>query len=124
MLTKIHSHKIQNQSDIIYRTPHNKKIMKRKLTLLLATLMMAMPMMAGDIDGDTPGDTARVYDIDEIVVVSQPKEHTILRQQPVSSTILSSNELEGLSLRDLKEISDYVPAFVMPNYGSRFTSSI
>lgn len=98
--------------------------MKRKLTLLLATLMMAMPMMAGDIDGDTPGDTARVYDIDEIVVVSQPKEHTILRQQPVSSTILSSNELEGLSLRDLKEISDYVPAFVMPNYGSRFTSSI
>ena len=86
--------------------------------------MMAMPMMAGDIDGDTPGDTARVYDIDEIVVVSQPKEHTILRQQPVSSTILSSNELEGLSLRDLKEISDYVPAFVMPNYGSRFTSSI
>ena len=98
--------------------------MKRKLTLLLATLMMALPMMAGDIDGDTPGDTARVYDIDEIVVVSQPKEHTILRQQPVSSTILSSNELEGLSLRDLKEISDYVPAFVMPNYGSRFTSSI
>lgn len=86
--------------------------------------MTSLSVMADDTDGISPGDTARVYDIDEIVVVSQPKEHTLLRQQPISSTILSSSEMEGLSLRDLKEISDYVPAFVMPNYGSRFTSSI
>jgi outer membrane receptor protein involved in Fe transport len=97
--------------------------MKIKITLFLVSLL-AMPVMADDIDEVVPGDTARVYDIDEIVVVSQPKEHTVLRQQPISSNVLSVRELEGLSLHDLKEISDFVPAFVMPNYGSRFTSSI
>lgn len=97
--------------------------MKIKITLFLVSLL-AMPVMADDIDDVVPGDTARVYDIDEIVVVSQPKEHTVLRQQPISSNVLSVRELEGLSLHDLREISDFVPAFVMPNYGSRFTSSI
>lgn len=102
--------------------------MKRKLTMMVA-LMLAVPAaMAtgfdGDNDGDVPGDTAQVYDIDEIVVVSQPKEHSPLRQQPISSTVLSNSEMEGLSLHDLKEISAYVPSFVMPNYGCRFTSSI
>ncbi len=97
--------------------------MKIKITFFWVSLL-AMPVMADDIDGVVPGDTARVYDIDEIVVVSQPKEHTVLRQQPISSNVLSVRELEGLSLHDLREISDFVPAFVMPNYGSRFTSSI
>ena len=97
--------------------------MRRKLITFLSFLL-AVPVLADDIDGVVPGDTARVYDIDEIVVISQPKEHTVLRQQPLSSTMLSSTELEGLSLHDLKEISDFVPSFVMPNYGSRFTSSI
>ena len=97
--------------------------MKIKITFFLVSLL-AMPVMADDIDGVVPGDTARVYDIDEIVVVSQPKEHTVLRQQPISSNVLSVRELEGLSLHDLRGISDFVPAFVMPNYGSRFTSSI
>ena len=97
--------------------------MKIKITFFWVSLL-AMPVMADAIDGVVPGDTARVYDIDEIVVVSQPKEHTVLRQQPISSNVLSVRELEGLSLHDLREISDFVPAFVMPNYGSRFTSSI
>lgn len=97
--------------------------MKRTLTAVFAVLL-TMPILADNIDGVAPGDTARVYDIDEIVVVSQPKEHTVLRQQPLSSNVLSNTELEGLCLRDMKEISDYVPSFVMPNYGSRYTSSI
>ena len=84
---------------------NNQFIMKKTLIMLLATVL-AMPVMADDIDGGVPGDTARVYDIDEIVVISQPKEHTVLRQQPLSSTMLSSTELEGLSLHDLKEISE------------------
>ena len=34
------------------------------------------------------GDTSRVYDIDEVVVIDQPKEAFRLRQQPLSSTSL------------------------------------
>ena len=32
--------------------------------------------------------------------------------------------MHQLGIRDLRDLSDYVPSFVMPNYGSRFTSSI
>ena len=91
--------------------------------MLLATVL-AMPVMANDIDGDVPGDTARVYELPGIYVVPYSKEYFPLREQPVSSTIFTVEDLKGLNLRDLKEISDFVPSFVMPNYGSRFTSSL
>ena len=97
--------------------------MKRTLIMLLATVL-AMPVMANDIDGDVPGDTARVYELPGIYVVPYSKEYFPLREQPVSSTIFTVEDLKGLNLRDLKEISDFVPSFVMPNYGSRFTSSL
>lgn len=69
-------------------------------------------------------DSSRVYDLDEIVVITQPKEYLRLRQQPLSSTVFSKNEMSNLGTRDLRELSSYVPSFVMPAYGSRLTSSI
>jgi outer membrane receptor protein involved in Fe transport len=57
-------------------------------------------------------------------VVAQNKEYQKLRQQPMSSNVLTNQEIGSLGLRDLREISDYVPSFVMPSYGSRYTSSI
>ena len=69
-------------------------------------------------------DSSRVYDIDEVVVVSQPKENFRLRQQPLSSTSFGSYQMQRLASRDLRELSCYVPNFVMPNYGSRFTNAM
>ena len=69
-------------------------------------------------------DSSRVYDLDEVVVVSQNKEFMKLRQQPMSSTVLTGTELFSLNSRDLRDISSFVPSFVMPDYGARFTSSI
>jgi outer membrane receptor protein involved in Fe transport len=69
-------------------------------------------------------DTSRVVDLDEVIVVSQPKDLNLLRQQPLSSTLFSSAELGNLNIRDLRDASQYVPSFVMPHYGSRYTSSM
>lgn len=69
-------------------------------------------------------DSSRVFDIDEVVVVSQPKETLRLRQQPLSSTSLGSFQIQKLGVHDLRELSQYIPNFVMPNYGSRLSSSI
>ena len=69
-------------------------------------------------------DTSRVYDIDEVVVVAQPKESFRLRQQPLASTSFSQSDLSGMRTQDLRELSAYVPSFTMPAYGSRLTSSI
>ena len=90
-------------------------------TLISALVLAAMPAWALD---DVVSDSSRVVDLDEVVVVSQSKEYLKLRQQPLSSSVLTSNEIGLLGVRDLREISDFVPSFVMPAYGSRYTSSI
>jgi iron complex outermembrane receptor protein len=46
--------------------------------------MAAIPSVAEEL-----GDTSKVHDLDEVTVVSQPKEVFRLRLQPVSSTMLS-----------------------------------
>ena len=69
-------------------------------------------------------DSLRVNEMDEVVVVSTPKEHASLRQQPVSSSLFGEHELDVLNVHDLSQLSLYVPSFVMPAYGSRLTSSM
>ena len=69
-------------------------------------------------------DSSRVFDIDEVVVISQPKESFVLRKQPLSSSIFGKQDLTALNVRDIRELSAYVPSFVMPNYGARLTSAM
>jgi len=69
-------------------------------------------------------DTSKVVDLDEVTIVSQPKEQVRLRLQPLSSNVFGSQQLQQLNVRDLSQLSQYVPAFTMPSYGSRLTSSM
>ena len=69
-------------------------------------------------------DSSKVFDIDEVVVVSQPKENFRLRQQSLSSTSVGGFQIQKLGIRDLRELSSYIPNFVMPNYGSRLSSAM
>lgn len=103
--------------------------MNKKTFIAVALMLSAVnPISAGRLrnpfDGISLLDSSRVHDLDEVVVISQSKEIYRLRQQPLSSTVFSNKELQSLNLRDLREISAYVPSFIMPNYGSRLTSSI
>ena len=96
--------------------------MKLNFKKMLATGLLLASMSPAW--ADELNDSSRLYDLDEVVVVAQAKEFYRLRLQPLSSTVLAGKDLSRLGVRDLRDISDYVPSFVMPNYGSRFTSSI
>lgn len=74
--------------------------------------------------GNILADTSRVIDLDEVVVISQPKEVFRLRNQPISSSMFSQKDMNTLGATDLRSLSAYVPSFAMPNYGSRYTSSL
>ena len=76
------------------------------------------------MNADEIADTARVVDLDEVIVISQPKEQYRLRQQPLSSNAMGEHEMQQLQIRSLNQLSEFVPAFVMPAYGSRLTSSM
>ena len=55
--------------------------MKRKT--LIAGAMIVFPFVCANAVERV--DTAKVYDLDEVIVVSQPKESVKLRRQPLSS---------------------------------------
>ena len=103
------------------------KIKMRKTWFVLLALCCQTVVMATTLDDLTDEaltDTSKVVDLDEVVVVSQPKEQVRLRLQPVSSNVFGSGQLQQLNVHDLSQLSQYVPSFVMPAYGSRLTSSM
>ena len=96
--------------------------MNRKLFLcglLTVTVLSAQAEVVEELT-----DSSRVVDLDEVVVVSQPKEQVRLRLQPLSSNVFGAEQLQQLHVNDLSQLSQYVPSFVMPSYGSRLTSSM
>ena len=96
--------------------------MKNKLfygAIALCLMAPAIPSRANINEVDT----SRVADLDEVFVVAQPKEKLRLRMQPLSSSILDANAINSLGIRDIRELSRYVPSFFMPDYGSRYTSA-
>ena len=85
----------------------------KKALLFVWALSSLMPAVAENIS--ELSDSSRVYDLDEVVVVSQSK---------VSSTVLTADKMKLLGVHDLRDASNFVPSFVMPAYGSRYTSSM
>lgn len=69
-------------------------------------------------------DSSRIVDLDEVVVVSHPKEGVRLRQQPLASTVLTDRSLQRIGAKSLSGITGYVPSLMIPSYGSRITSSM
>ncbi len=92
--------------------------------ILTASLLASFAFSATAETETAPVDSSRVYNLDEVVFVPRNKDSKGLRQQPVSSSVLTGKEMSNLGVRDLRDIATYVPAFVMPDYGARFTSSI
>lgn len=101
---------------------------KRHFIAFILTLGMTLPAMADGLNFPTEyaglADSSRVKDLDEVVVRSQPKEVFRLRQQPLSASMVSGEDIQWLGTRDLRELSSFVPSFAMPNYGSRYTSAM
>ncbi|MDE7181291.1 MAG: TonB-dependent receptor [Muribaculaceae bacterium] len=67
--------------------------------------------------------TDSVHRLMELNVVAI-KQADVLRDDAVASTVLGLSELDELNTVSLKGISDVVPNFYIPDYGSRITSTI
>lgn len=75
-------------------------------------------------NGTLPGDTTKVIDIEEVVVIATPKENSRLRQQPVSATSLSQEDMRNNTVTSVKSLSALVPNLFIPDYGSKLTTSV
>lgn len=90
----------------------------------LTAMLTAIAISANaDIHSNTLEDSTKVKDIEEIVIVSTPKETHKLRQIPVAASLFDETTLNNTHTTSLKELSQYVPNFYMPDYGSSLTSA-
>lgn len=56
--------------------------------------------------------------------ITAVKQTETMQEEPEASTVLSAKEIEQLGIVTMRGISDIVPNFYMPDYGSRITSTI
>ena len=75
---------------------------------------------AGEAD-PTAVDTVIVVDKVQVTAI---KQGMVLRSQPVAAAIVGSRAIERGHVDALKNLSQNVPNFYVPDYGSRMTSSI
>ncbi len=94
------------------------------ISVTFSTLSFASTSSETNDSQSLLGDTTRIFDLDEVIVVSQPKETVRLRRQPTASNVFSSEEMTKLSIESMSDVSRYVPSLNIPQYGSRLTSSV
>ena len=103
--------------------------MKNRVRFILCALvvMTAMHSVRGAETGvpservhEELPDTIRLKEVNVVAL----KQSSDLFNLPVSSTTLGQVEIKNNNIVDIKSISDIVPNFYMPDYGSRITSSI
>ena len=69
-------------------------------------------------------DTLRMIGLEEVVVVSSPKENAGLRELPLAASELSLTDMETNHVQSVKNLTGIVPNLFIPDYGSRLTTSI
>ena len=69
-------------------------------------------------------DSTRLIDIEELVIIATPKENNRLRQQPLSSTSFSQDDMRNKGISSVKTMNGLVPNLFIPDYGSKLTTSV
>lgn len=96
--------------------------MKGKSYLIAIVLILevfSLKVSAGNLEADTLKQTV----LPELNIVAI-KQSGALTNQAVSSTTLKIGEIQLNDITDIKTLSDVVPNFYIPAYGSRMTSTI
>lgn len=93
--------------------------MKRKAIIMLLLGFF----LHGSADPGRSQNEVPDHELPELDVVSV-KQYGTLDDQPVSATVIGMSEIQLNEVNDIKTLSDLVPNFYIPSYGSRITSSI
>lgn len=93
--------------------------MKRLIFYLISCFLISSLSFASEL---VPEDSIFVT-LQEINITAV-KQTEKMKDEPEASTVLSSKEIGQLGIVSMRGVSDVVPNFYMPDYGSRITSTI
>lgn len=94
--------------------------MKKSVILSLLFFSFAPIVLAEEVAKDS----LKVIDIEEIIVIGEPKENRKLREQPTAVTLLSQQDMQINQVKSIKNLTAIVPNIFVPDYGSKLTSAI
>ena len=98
---------------------------RKSLVIPLLLLASAAAARTAGGDGPTPDtETADTVIVVDKVQVTAIKQGLVLRSQPVAASIVGGHAIERGRIGAVKNLSQTVPNFHAPDYGSRMTSSI
>ena len=98
---------------------------RKSLVILLLLLASAAAARTAGGDGPAPDtETADTVIVVDKVQVTAIKQGLVLRSQPVAASIVGGRAIERGRIGAVKNLSQTVPNFHAPDYGSRMTSSI
>ena len=93
-------------------------------SLAAASHTEAIPVSETTAPVAAVADTAKLMDIEELVIIATPKENNRLRQQSLSSTSLSQQDMRNNGVNSVKALTGLVPNLFIPDYGSKLTTSV
>ena len=94
-------------------------------TTLLINLFFGFACLANNNENKKiENDTIKGYTLDEIIVTSSSKETNLLKKLPGSASFISPLQLEGMQIEDVIDVSNIVPNFYIPDYGSKYSSPV
>lgn len=91
-----------------------------KLLTIVLPLLAAGAVCAEEL----PKDSLKVIDMEEVLVIATPKENRKVRELPVSTTLLSQEDMRANQVSSAKDLTSVIPNLFIPDYGSKLTTSI
>ena len=87
---------------------------------LLAFILGTLPFLATGkpIPAITDSLGNRIYNLNAITIISNPKWDSKLFEFPGSISYLNTGNLDEMNIRSVKDISTVVPNLFIPDYGS------
>lgn len=106
----------------IYRNMNYKRISYRFLAFVGIFVVNIGCLAQNNMKG-IAGKINDIINLQEVEIIS-PKEDNEMMNEPMSTTEIDLQDMEHLHLTSMKGVSDLVPNFFIPDYGSRLTSAI
>lgn len=97
--------------------------MKRVFLFSIILSFIGHSLSAMTTGGDAESEQPEIVTLDEINITAV-KLTAAMEDEPEASTVLSGEEINKLGIVSMRGVSDVVPNFFMPDYGSRITSTI
>ena len=96
----------------------------KKYCMVLLGIWGCIQLTLCEVDNKHVTDTIRLYNLDEVLVISSTKETNKVQSLPASVSLLSPSQIDGMKIMSMKDLNVVIPNFYIPDYGSKMNAPV